>query len=126
MQQSEVNDQTKVLDTLTKELQDENAKMDQLNANVQELKTNMLKVKEQLQIIENEIQEKQKAKDDISENSSKRDSMIAYYQKNIKTLTDAMVKYEVNISWKQINDNLMLIDILVLECNVCCICYFIA
>lgn len=98
MQQSEVNDQTKVLDTLTKELQDENAKMDQLNANVQELKTNMLKVKEQLQIIENEIQEKQKAKDDISENSSKRDSMIAYYQKNIKTLTDAMVKYEVNIS----------------------------
>lgn len=98
MQQSEVNDQTKVLDTLTKELQDENAKMDQLNANVQELKTNMLKVKEQLQIIENEIQEKQKAKDDISENSSKRDSMIAYYQKNIKTLTDAMVKYEVNMS----------------------------
>lgn len=98
MQQSEVNDQTKVLDTLTKELQDENAKMDQLNANVEELKNNMRKVKEQLQIIENEIQEKQKAKDDISENSSKRDSMIAYYQKNIKTLTDAMVKYEVNMS----------------------------
>lgn len=92
-----MNDQTKVLNTLTKELQEENAKLDQLNAKVQEFKTNVVKIKEQLQITENEINEKQKAKDDIAENSSKRDSMIAYYRKNIKTLNDAMVKYEVNI-----------------------------
>lgn len=96
MQQSEVNDQTKVLQTLTKEFDEENAKMDQLNANVQEIKANMVKLKEQLQISETQIQEKQKAKDDIVENTSKRDSMVAYYQKNIKTLTEAMVKYEVN------------------------------
>lgn len=96
LQQSEVNDQTKVLQTLTKEFDEENAKMDQLNANVQEIKANMVKLKEQLQISETQIQEKQKAKDDIVENTSKRDSMVAYYQKNIKTLTEAMVKYEVN------------------------------
>lgn len=96
MQQTEVKDQSKVLENLTKEFEDETAKLEQLKANVQEIKTNIVKLREQSQITENGIQEKQKAKDDITENSSKRDSMIAYYQKNIKTLTDAMVKYEVN------------------------------
>lgn len=92
-----MDEQTRILQTLTKEFEDENVKMDQLNANVQEFKTNMGKLKEQLQITENEIQEKEKAKEDIIENSSKRDSMIAYHRKNIKALTDAMVKFEVNI-----------------------------
>lgn len=86
----------KILETLLKEFEDENIKMEQLKATVQEIKTNIGKLKEQLQITENEIQEKQKAKEDIIENSTKRDSMIAYYRKNIKMLTDAMEKFEVN------------------------------
>lgn len=91
-----MNEQTKILETLKREFEGENVKMEQSNAAVQESKANLLKLKEQLQITENEIQEKQKAKDDIIENSSKRDSMIAYLRKNVKTLADAMVKYEVN------------------------------
>lgn len=90
-----MDEQTKILETLTKEFEDETAKMNQLNATVQEIKTNMVRLKEQLQVTENEIQGKQKAKEDIVENSTKRDSMITYYRKNIKTLTDAMVKIEV-------------------------------
>lgn len=96
-QQTEVDEQTKNLETFTKEFEEENGKMEQLNAKVQEVKSNMIKLREQLQTTENEKQAKEKTKDDLIENSTKRDSMIAYYQKNIKTLTDAMEKYEVNI-----------------------------
>lgn len=93
-----MDEQTKVLETLTKESEDEIGKMNQLNVAVQEQKINIVNLKDQMQTTEQEIQEKQKAKDDMIENSSKRVSMIAYYQKNIKTLNDAMAKYEVSIS----------------------------
>lgn len=97
-----MDEQTKVLETLTKESADENGKLDQLNGTIQEYKTAIVNLKEQLQTTEQELQEKQKAKDDIAENSSKRDAMIAYHRKNHKTLTDAMAKYEVNVNFTEI------------------------
>lgn len=93
-----MDEQTKILEALTKESEDEIGKMDQFNITIQAQKSSIVNLKEQSQTTELEIQQKQKAKDDINENSSKRVSMIAYYQKNIKTLTAAMTQYEVNIS----------------------------
>lgn len=118
LQQTEVNDQTKILEKLTKEFEDEKAKMDRLNAKVQEVKNNMVKLKDQLQISENAIQEKQKAKDDLVENTSKRDSMVAYYRKNIKTLSDAMVKYEVSSTTCQNKWNSLF---LLIQCRLYCV-----
>lgn len=97
MQQNEVGEQTKILDTLTSEFDVEKEKIDQLNATVQEIKAKITEIRGNLQSTENEILEKQKSKDDISENLTKRDSMVAYYQKNKKAFTEATVKYEVCI-----------------------------
>lgn len=80
---------------MTREYDGEKGNFDQLNASVQEIKTKMTEIRSQMQTIENDIQTKQKSKDEISENVTKRDSMVAYYQKNKKTLIEATVKYEV-------------------------------
>lgn len=90
-----MTEQTKILETLTRELDVEQGKIDQLNASVREIKTKITEIRTQMQTIENDIQTKQKSKDDISENVTKRDAMVAYYQKNKKTLNEANVKYEV-------------------------------
>lgn len=87
--------QTKILESLNAEYETEKAKIDALNATVQEIKTTILQIKGQLQTIDGEIQTKQKTKDDISENVTKKDAMVKYHRKNIRALTDAMTKYEV-------------------------------
>lgn len=83
---------------MTNAHESEQGKVDQLNATVQAIKGNLNEIRIRIQSIDTEIQEKQKSKDDISENLSKRDSMVAYYQKNKKALTEATIKYEVCIS----------------------------
>lgn len=68
---------------------------DQLNGAVQEIKTAMTTIRDQMKDIESEMTAKQKSKDELGEKLTKRDSMVSYYQKNIKSLTEAMVKFEV-------------------------------
>lgn len=84
------------MDSLKIEYEAENGRMEGFNANAQEFKEKIVELKRQLQNIETEIHGKQKSKDDICESLSKRDSLVAYYRKNKKTLTDAMTKYEVS------------------------------
>lgn len=96
IQQNEVTEQTKILTKLRTEYESEQGKVDEMNVSVREIKAKMLEIKEQIQRFENEIQTKQKSKDDLSENVTRRQAMFAYHQKQKKHLTEAMVKYEVS------------------------------
>lgn len=89
-----MTEQTKIFEKLSSEHEVERGKIDRLNASIQKIKAKMTEIRSQLQSIENDIQLKQKTKDEISENVTKRDSMVAYYQKNKKTLIEAISKYE--------------------------------
>lgn len=95
--QNEMTEQKKILDSLNKQYDDEKSKVDELNASVQEIKAKMAEIKEELQSIQNNMEEKRKSKEELSESLTKRDSMIAYYQKSMKTYTAAVVQYEVCI-----------------------------
>lgn len=91
-----MDEQSKILATLNTEYDKEKEQFNELNASVQEIKANMVEIRGQLQSMENEIQAKQKSKDELIENISKRDGMVQYYQKQMEHLTEAMVKYEVS------------------------------
>lgn len=73
-------------------------KVDEFKTSVQEIKAKMGEIKQLMQSIEKDIEEKQKSKDELSENLTKRESMVAYYRKSMKIYTDAMVGYEVNFA----------------------------
>lgn len=96
-QQNEVTEQSKILAKIRAEHEKEQDKLDELHVSVREIKAKMLQIKGQMQTFDNDIQAKQKSKDDLSENVSKREAMVAYHQKQKKHLTDAMVKYEVSV-----------------------------
>lgn len=82
--------------SLRTEYETEQGKVDEMNVAVQEIKARMLEIKGQMQRFDNEIQTKQKSKDDLSENLTRRETMIEYHRKQIKHLTEAMTKYEVS------------------------------
>ncbi|XP_055325596.1 structural maintenance of chromosomes protein 6 [Sitodiplosis mosellana] len=92
--QNEVTEQSKILTSLQTEYETEQGKVDELNVAIREVKAKILEIRRQIQSFESEIQAKQKSKDDLSENLTKRDTMIAYHQKQKKHLTEAMIKYE--------------------------------
>lgn len=91
-----MTEQTKILTKLRTEYESEQGKVDEMNVSVREIKAKMLEIREQIKRFENEIQTKQKSKDDLSENVTRRQAMVAYHQKQKKHLTEAMVKYEVS------------------------------
>lgn len=90
-----MNEQSKILDKLRAEYESEQGKIDELNVAIRDSKEKMNEIKKHMQSIDNQIQEKQKSKDDLGESLTKRDSMVAYHQKQIKILTEAIMKYEV-------------------------------
>lgn len=98
-----MTEQSKILSTLNAQYEKEKETFDEMKSKVQEIKEKMVEIKGQIQSIDNEIQTKQKSKDELSENITKREGMVNYYQKQIKHLRDAMVKYEVNESILKFN-----------------------
>lgn len=70
--------------------------IDELNATAQEVRAKIIEMKKKVQDAENEIESKQKAKDDTMENMNKRGKLVEYYRKQSKIVTDALVQYEVS------------------------------
>lgn len=62
---------------------------------LQEIKEKMREIKGQTKDVEKEIENKQKMKEEIGLKLTKRDSMVAYQRKQIKTCTEAIGKFEV-------------------------------
>lgn len=91
-----MTEQSKILATLRSDYEIEQGKVDELNVAVRESKAKMLGIRAQMQTIDNEIQAKEKTKDDLNENLTKREAMVLYHRKQIKHLTVAMVQYEVS------------------------------
>lgn len=84
------------MDTIKANYDQEKSKNDELKSNIDEIKRTLTEIRDRLKDIENEIEEKRKAKEEIGVKFTKRDSMIAYHRKQIKSLNDALGKYEVN------------------------------
>lgn len=95
---NEKNEQTKILESLNANYQQEKSQFDELNQNVEEIKMAIVAIKDQARRIENDIESKQKSKDEIGEKLTKRDGLIAYHEKQIRSFVEAMGKYEVTIS----------------------------
>lgn len=95
---NEKNEQTKILETLNANYQQEKSQFDELNQNVEEIKMAIVAIKDQARRIENEIESKQKSRDEIGEKLTKRDGLIAYHEKQIRSFVEAMGKYEVNFN----------------------------
>lgn len=94
------------MDTIKTNYDQEKSKNDELKGKLDEIKRTLTEIRDRLKDIENEIEEKRKAKEEIGVKFTKRDSMVAYHRKQIKSLDDALGKYEVNFIVKLLHYSL--------------------
>lgn len=77
--------------------EEEKKKYDQLKLELGKSERLIGELKKRIQNFEKQIQEKHNAKDSIEEQMSKRESMIAHYQRKVDTIQSALDKISVSI-----------------------------